>query len=972
MLKQIPLLNRIKPHSSAITFVFAAVLMLIICHFVYWQEVGSIQREIDTVARAKADILREHIDNLKRETLFLSKLPDVKGIASLAHQPVLDTEQQAQFNTHIAHLKDVFKYYIQSIPELEQARFIDSKTGFETIRVERMKGSVIALPDSSLQQKSDRDYFIEAQKLQEGDVYVSPFNLNQENGSLVFPYLPVMRVSTLVFSQAKPQKESIGQIVINVSAEVLFSQLDITSTYSNINIYLVNDAGDYLLHPDKTKTFGFDIGQRYTLEDDFTDVGDGMYLTKDDSDFFSWLKVLFFSEENVYLDSTNTQRKVVVLAVANNHLAITKTLTVIFWYWVIIGILILLLKNTKNEVALKAKQQHLNTVLTMEQELNSILSHAPNGIMVVNRQGIITLANTQVERIFGYSQGELLGQSMNVLLPARFCHVHPNFMQAFFSAPETKLMGGGRELYGLHKTAKEVPLEIGLSVIEYKGELQAICGIVDITLRRQLEHLFEMVVDTLPNAVLLVDYNGVIELVNKQTERLFGYSRDDLLGNNIAMLVPESFREQHLAWRQSFFIAAGEEIDTERYYISGLCKDGTIFPLSIGLCTIETHKGKKLLSSIVDLTDSELEASALKKVTENLDRTSKMAGIGGWELDLITNELFYSEETYRIHGLPLGSKLSLDEAIAFYTPDSQPIIRKTLTEAIEMGKDWNVEVRFTNAANKLIWVKVAGTIEYENGKAVRLAGTMQDISERKYFIEELSRSNTELDNFAYVASHDLKSPLRGIDQLASWLEEDLKDKLEDEDAEHLRLMRGRISRMEKLLDDLLSYSRAGKKGDVIHSINIKSVVENVFDLCNTKNAFSLEFESATTDITTASVPLEQVIRNLINNAIKHHDTGKGTVYVSMVVNAPFYEFVVRDDGPGILDEFSEKIFTMFTTLKPRDEVEGSGMGLAIVKKIVVAMGGEISLDTSVQKGACFKFTWPMEIQNLMPNSRDGE
>jgi signal transduction histidine kinase len=109
------------------------------------------------------------------------------------------------------------------------------------------------------------------------------------------------------------------------------------------------------------------------------------------------------------------------------------------------------------------------------------------------------------------------------------------------------------------------------------------------------------------------------------------------------------------------------------------------------------------------------------------------------------------------------------------------------------------------------------------------------------------------------------------------------------------------------------------------------------------------------------VPLEQVLRNLINNAIKHHDSGHGTVWVSVVADERFYTFSVSDDGPGIPAQYSEKVFTMFTTLKPRDEVEGSGMGLAIVKKIVLAVGGNIQLDTVVGKGANFIFTWPIDM-----------
>ncbi|GGP67862.1 PAS domain S-box protein [Shewanella saliphila] len=964
MLKHFSLLSKFKLHSLSVVLLLAVMLMLALCHVVYWHQVRIIQHELDNVSHAKANLLREHIENLKRETLFLSKLVDTKAVATLSQKSVVEPEHQAQLKRHKDALIDVFKHYMHSIPALNQLRYIDNQSGFETIRVDRRQGDLVTIAPAYLQQKSSRDYFIETAKLTDGDVYVSPINLNQENSEIALPYLPVIRVSTLV--TAKSTKKAAGQIVVNVLAQSLFDHLTIdpVNLDTDIQMYLTNAHGDYLFHPDNSKTFGFNLGHRYTFQDEFTAAADGVYKNTNDKHLLHWFNASLVSKASIYA-AQHQHNNLVVIAVANNDKAMIKTALMVFWYWVVIGILILLFRNIKKDIEFKAQQQHLDTVVTMEQELNAILSHAPSGIMVVNRQGVITLANTQVARIFGYAQMELLGQNLSVLLPASFAQMHPHLMHTFFAEPETKYMGGGREVCGLHKTGIEVPLEIGLSVIDYKGELQAICGIVDISLRKQYEQVFERVVDALPNAVLLVDYDGVIELVNKQTEKLFGYSRAELLGHKIDMLVPESFHEQHLAWRKSFFTATENADDNERYDINGLRKDGSVFPLSIGLCTLDTLKGKKLLSSIVDLTEHVRKTQALNKLSETLDRTSKMAGVGGWELDLTTQTLFYSEETYRIYGLSPDSSLTIEQAIEFYTPESQPIIRQTLAQAIETGKTWDVEVRFVKANGKLIWVRVMGTIEYENGQAVRLAGTIQDVSERKYYLEELSRSNAELHNFAYVASHDLKSPLRGIDQLASWLEEDLQGKLSDEDAEYLTLMRGRINRMEKLLDDLLTYSRAGKKADAIHAVNVKDVVENVFDLCNTQNRFKLVFNSTVGDIITASVPLEQVLRNLINNAIKHHHTGSGTVSVSVTTTGRFYEFTVSDDGPGIPEQYAEKVFTMFTTLKPRDEVEGSGMGLAIVKKIVVAMGGDIRLEVIQDKGACFSFTWPINIDSDM-------
>ncbi len=228
-------------------------------------------------------------------------------------------------------------------------------------------------------------------------------------------------------------------------------------------------------------------------------------------------------------------------------------------------------------------------------------------------------------------------------------------------------------------------------------------------------------------------------------------------------------------------------------------------------------------------------------------------------------------------------------------------------------------------------------------------------------LNQLTRVNEELNNFAYVASHDLKSPLRGIDQLATWIAEDLADTLGDDTREHLRLMRSRIRRMEILLDDLLAYSRVGRSVEGLTRVNTRELVENVFELQAAQKPIQLVFTGDMPTIEAQKVPLELVFRNLIGNAIKHHDKQQGTIRISARKIGDDYEFTVQDDGPGIPKEHQERVFTMFQTLKPRDEVEGSGMGLALVKKAVESVGGRVTLESDGQHGCTFHFTWSTHI-----------
>lgn len=227
---------------------------------------------------------------------------------------------------------------------------------------------------------------------------------------------------------------------------------------------------------------------------------------------------------------------------------------------------------------------------------------------------------------------------------------------------------------------------------------------------------------------------------------------------------------------------------------------------------------------------------------------------------------------------------------------------------------------------------------------------------------QLALTNKELETFAYVASHDLKSPLRGIAQLSSWIDEDLEEKEFAEVAKHTKMLRNRIQRMEKLLDDMLIFYRAGKTDGNISRIDLAQMAKELFDIQNTKAGLRLELGNNLPVFDSLSTPFEQILRNLFSNAIKHHDSESGVIRVEgRQLNTDFYEFSVSDDGPGIPAKFQERVFGMFQTLKPRDELEGSGMGLALIKKIVETYGGKISLHSD-GRGCSFTFTWPQTIR----------
>jgi PAS domain S-box-containing protein len=234
-------------------------------------------------------------------------------------------------------------------------------------------------------------------------------------------------------------------------------------------------------------------------------------------------------------------------------------------------------------------------------------------------------------------------------------------------------------------------------------------------------------------------------------------------------------------------------------------------------------------------------------------------------------------------------------------------------------------------------------------------------------IAELQSRNQELDQFAYVASHDLKAPLRAIASLSEWVEEDLAEKMPEENKRQIHLLRSRVYRMESLLNGLLKYSRIGRLNVPIETVNVQELLEEIIDTLAPPPTFTVTIGVEMPIIKTRRLALQQVLSNLLDNAHKHHPHPNGNVDVSVTDRGRWYEFVIKDDGGGIDPKYHEKIFTIFQTLQSRDTKEGAGIGLAITKKILETEGGSIRVESKEGEGATFRFTWlksPLQPNNF--------
>jgi signal transduction histidine kinase len=221
----------------------------------------------------------------------------------------------------------------------------------------------------------------------------------------------------------------------------------------------------------------------------------------------------------------------------------------------------------------------------------------------------------------------------------------------------------------------------------------------------------------------------------------------------------------------------------------------------------------------------------------------------------------------------------------------------------------------------------------------------------------LHNRNNELDQFAYVTSHDLKAPLRGVMTVVRWIEEELAHELSSQMQQYLGMIKGRLGRLEDLINGLLIYARVGRTEQELEEVNVAELVREVVELV-VPAQFKVAVANPLPTLLTNRLRLEQVLTNLLSNAVKYHHTGAGTITIGCQDIGKCYEFRVQDDGPGIAPEYHEKIFLIFQTLRDRHTAESTGIGLSIVKKIVDEQKGSIHVESVAGQGAAFVFTWP--------------
>ncbi|MHA4737825.1 sensor histidine kinase [Dyadobacter sp. MSC1_007] len=374
----------------------------------------------------------------------------------------------------------------------------------------------------------------------------------------------------------------------------------------------------------------------------------------------------------------------------------------------------------------------------------------------------------------------------------------------------------------------------------------------------------------------------------------------------------------------------------------------------------------------------ELSRIAQEKTEEAALTSKRLAEVVGSisevlvQLDREGNFTYLNQAWETITGFSVHTSLGSNMASFFHAEDVSEKLNFTQELAVI---DKTLIITTADAEEK--WLGVSLSPYYADGEHIGFTGTLSDVTARvtaetklKSYTFDLERINAELDQFAYVVSHDLKAPLRAINNLSEWIEEDLEHLLEGETKDQFRLLRGRVHRMENLINGILSYSRAGRIKTVKEKFLIKGLVDELCDTFSPKKSIRFKIDgNPAMEMDAEKIALNQILQNLISNGIKYNDKSEIELGIGWKDQGTQYEFYVRDNGPGISPEFHERIFVIFQTLQARDEIESTGVGLAIVKKILDEKHSTIRIESVMGEGTTFFFTWPKNESKNTENTK---
>jgi PAS domain S-box-containing protein len=602
-----------------------------------------------------------------------------------------------------------------------------------------------------------------------------------------------------------------------------------------------------------------------------------------------------------------------------------------------------------------------NAEIEANEQFRAIVETTPECVKIVAPDGTLLFMNSPGLEMVGAPCPEAVtGNSVYELIAPedrdRFREFNERICQGTKGSLEFDITGlqGAR----CHMESHAAPLR------HVDGSIVQLAITRDITARRETERaalLLGAIVESSDDAIISKDLNGIITSWNKSAQRVFGYTAAETIGQPVTILIPPDRREEEPKILER--LKRGERVD--HFETLRRRKDGTLLDISLTISPVKDKQGKIIGASKIarDITERKLVEEALRVSQASFRQLADSMPNMVWTARPDGNPDYFNERWYEFTGSARDTSIDLSWEPLIHSEDLQRC-RETWSEAVRSGKPYNVECRFWDRHERR-WRWFMGRalpIRDSAGNIVKWFGSCTDIDDQKRVEDDLRRANQDLEQFAFSASHDLQEPLRSVKIYSELLTMTCGDTIDGEAREYLKYLRGGATRMEMLVRDLLSYTQVTKFEKPGEPADAGEALSST--LASLAGAVAETGARVTTD-PLPSVPmhgahLQQLFQNLIGNAIKYRSPERPpVVHVTAERQNGHWIFAVNDNGIGIDAQYKENIFGLFKRLHANDEYSGTGIGLAICKRIVERYHGRIWVESEPGRGSTFRFTLPV-------------
>ncbi|WDE00435.1 response regulator [Thalassomonas actiniarum] len=901
-----------------VAFILSITIVLLVSLMFYGESKRLLLTQESKKLAIEAKLVEPLIEKLysqaHSDVLFLSNTPPIMGLAYATIN-----KDQHDYGLWKDRLEQIFVEFINAKPYYLKLRYIGvANDGLELVNISSLSSNKpIRIPQAKLQHKADRDYFSAALKENLGQVYFSDINLTRDQEQVSLPHQPVLRVATPVFHPLNGQP--FGLVIISVDFSYFINELR-TNELSELRLYIANEQGDYLVHPDGDKTFGFELGQRFLMQEEFPqltatiagnnqeqslqnlEVDQGLFsghytrirLEKFDNRHPLRLLVLGnnldslqafaqFKEHSIILGTALAFMALALAIVAARRIAnpLTGIIHTLENYDKT-GALGELPVKSNNEIGVLARNFHnlfarMNLSLTRQivlaneaeqavNKLNAVFDSAADAFITLDKQGDIQSFNRAAESIFGYQQEEMIGENIKSLMPDEYACRHDGFLSQYVKTGVSGIMGMGRKLEAMRKSGEIFPIHLAISEVK-TPQGYIFTGIIrDISAEKRLEH------------------------------------------------------------------------------------------------------------------QRELTELALKQANTRISIATDSAGIGIWEYDLVHDVLIWDKWMFKLYGIAesdFGG--SYDDWRKLFHPEDIGAAEQAIKVAIEQHIPFDHEFRIVLRDGGVKYIKAAAQVNYDDGgNAVLMTGVNYDISDRKEaesvliqareLAEDTVRHKAE---FLASMSHEIRTPMNGVLGMLGLLK---RSDLSEQQYHRVKLATSSAESLLTIINDILDFSKveAGKLDLEVIDFNLLSLLgEFAEGMAFKAQEKGLEIILDVSNIKFSHVKgdpgrVRQVLTNLVSNAIKF--TAKGEILICAEVfeqNEKQVNFScsVTDTGIGIPEEKLTAIFDSFTQVDASTtrEYGGTGLGLAISKQLCQLMQGDIKVSSNAGHGSCFSFDIILEL-----------